>query len=147
MTLVGTVWAPRGPSPMSEGARQDNGLTSAIAVHPNDPNIVYQGTAGGGVWRTLDGGTTWKPIFDRQLALGIGEPQGIAIDPNDSSTVYIGTSGRVTPQSAAGLYKSTDGGSTVVRLGSGFPAGNVGNANQFFTQSINVIIVDPTAST
>jgi hypothetical protein len=146
MTLVGTVWAPRGPSPMSEGARQDNGLTSAIAVHPNDPNIVYQGTAGGGVWRTLDGGTTWKPIFDRQLALGIGEPQGIAIDPNDSSTIYVGTSGRVTPQSAAGLYKSTDGGSTVVRLGSGFPAGNVGNANQFFTQSINVIVVDPADS-
>ncbi|MEU4195424.1 choice-of-anchor D domain-containing protein [Kribbella sp. NPDC026611] len=146
MTLVGTVWAPRGPSPISEGARRDNGLTSAIVVHPNDEQIVYQGTAGGGVWRTVDGGTHWTPLFDRQLSLGIGEPYGIAIDPNDSSTIYVGTSGRVTPQSAAGLYKSVDGGSTVVRMGSGFPAGNLGNADQFFTQSINVIIVDPADS-
>ena len=47
-------------------------------------DIIYQGTAGGGVWRTLDGGDTWTPIFDRQLSLGIGEPGGIAIDPNDT---------------------------------------------------------------
>lgn len=146
MSLAGTVWEPRGPSPMSAGAREDNGLTSTIAVHPNNADIIYQGTAGGGVWRTGDAGATWRPLFDRQLALGIGEPNGIAIDPNDAATMYIGTSARVTPQAAAGLYKSTDGGATVIRLGSGFPAGNVGSASQFFRQSINVIIVDPADS-
>jgi hypothetical protein len=146
MSLNGTVWAPRGPSPMGEGPRQDNGLVSAIAINPNDPSVIYQGTAGGGVWRSIDGGQHWVPQFDRQAALGIGEPAALAIDPNDSDTVYIGTSQRVTPQPQAGLFKSADGGSSCVRLGSGYPAGNVGNAIIFTNQWINVIIVDPADS-
>ncbi|MEP7344992.1 MAG: choice-of-anchor D domain-containing protein [Gemmatimonadaceae bacterium] len=146
MTLTGTVWTAIGPSPMSQGGRQDNGLTSAIAINPNDGNVIYQGTAGGGVWRTRDGGATWTPIFDRQISLGVGEPGAIAIDPNDTSIIYVGTSSRVTPQAQAGLYKSIDGGASCVRVGSGYPSGNVGNATQFVTQSINVIIVDPANS-
>jgi hypothetical protein len=146
VTLTGTVWAPIGPSPISQASRQDNGLTTAIAVNPNDGNVIYQGTAGGGVWRTTDGGSTWTPIFDRQISLGIGEPSAIAIDPNDTSVIYVGTSGRVTPQAQAGLYKSTDGGASCVRVGSGYPAGNVGNATQFVNQNVNVIIVDPANS-
>ena len=121
MSLNGTVWAPRGPSPMGEGPRQDNGLVSAIAVSPNDPSVIYQGTAGGGAWRSIDGGQHWIPQFDRQAALGIGEPAALAIDPNDTDTIYIGTSQRVTPQPQASLFKSTDGGSSCVRLGSGYP--------------------------
>ena len=146
MSLNGTVWAPRGPSPMGEGPRQDNGLVSAIAINPNDPSVIYQGTAGGGVWRSIDGGQHWIPQFDRQAALGIGEPAALAIDPNDTDTIYIGTSQRVTPQPQAGLFKSTDGGNNCVRLGSGYPAGNVGNAIMFTNQWINVIIVDPADS-
>jgi len=146
MTLVGTVWAPRGPSPISAAARQDNGLTTAIAISPNDPNVIYQGTAGGGVWRTTDGGTTWTPIFDRQVSLGIGEPGALAIDPNDTNVIYVGTSQRVTPQIQAGLFKSIDGGASSIRLGSGYPSGNTGNASQFVGQWINVIIVDPANS-
>ena len=143
MTLVGTVWAPVGPSPMAQGGRQDNGLTTAIAINPNNPDVIYQGTAGGGVWRSLDGGDTWTPIFDRQLSLGIGEPGAIAIDPTDTSIIYVGTSSRVTPQAQAGVFRSTDGGASCIRLGSGYPAGNVGNASQFFNRIINEIIVDP----
>lgn len=146
MTLTGTVWAPIGPSPISQGGRQDNGLTTAIAINPSNGNVIYQGTAGGGVWRTLDGGATWTPIFDRQIALGIGEPGAIAIDPSDSSIIYVGTSTRVTPQAQAGLYKSTDGGASCIRVGFGYPAGNTGNATQFAGQDINVIIVDPANS-
>ena len=146
MSLNGTVWAARGPSPMGEGSRQDNGLVSAIAVNPNDPSVIYQGTAGGGVWRSIDGGQHWIPQFDRQAALGIGEPGALAIDPNDTDTIYIGTSQRVTPQPQAGLFKSTDGGNSCVRLGSGYPAGNTGNAIMFTSQWINVIIVDPADS-
>jgi photosystem II stability/assembly factor-like uncharacterized protein len=146
VSLRGAVWAPIGPSPISQGGRQDNGLTSAIAINPNNGNIIYQGTAGGGVWRTLDGGASWTPIFDRQIALGIGEPSAIAIDPNDTSIIYVGTSGRVTPQAQSGLYKSTDGGASCIRVGFGYPAGNIGNATQFVNQNINVIIVDPANS-
>ena len=147
MTLTGTVWVPAGPSPMAQGGRQDNGLTTAIAVNPNNPDVVYQGTAGGGVWRSLNGGDTWTPIFDRQLSLGIGEPSAIAIDPTDSSTIYVGHELAGHP---AGPARACTGRPTAaraaIRLGSGYPAGNVGNASQFFTRIINVIIVDPASA-
>lgn len=150
MALHGTVWAPIGPSPMSEGGGQDNGLVTALAVHPSNPSVLYLGTAQGGVWRSGDGGKTWTPLFDRQLSLGIGEPGGIAIDPGNTSTIYVGTSGRVgsaepdtVRQPTAGLFKSTDGGASWIALGSGFPAGNTGNAGIFVNQNINVILVDP----
>lgn len=146
MTLQGVVWRRRGPSPISAGQRQDNGLVTAIAINPNAADVIYQGTAGGGIWRSVDGGTIWTPQFDRQAALGIGEPGALAIDPNDTDTLYIGTSQRVTPQLQAGLFKSTDGGNSCIRLGSGYPADNVGNSSQFVNQWINVIIVDPADS-
>ncbi len=146
MSLKGTVWAPIGPSPIAENTLQANGLTTAIAVNPNNSNVIYQSTAGGGVWRTLNGGLTWTPLFDRQLALDIGEPGALAIDPNNTNTLYTGTSQRIAPQRQAGLFKSTDGGASWIQLGSGFPAGNTGNASQFANQSINVTIVDPANS-
>jgi hypothetical protein len=152
VTLTGTVWAPIGPSPLGQAGRQDNGVTTAIAINPNNSNIIYQGTAGGGVWRTTDGGVTWRPIFDRQPSLGIGEPGAIAIDPNDTNTIYVGTMGvnplrpGVTLAAQAGLFKSTDGGASFISLGSGYPAGNTGNATQFINQSISVVIVDPANS-
>ena len=94
MSLTGTVWAPIGPSPMNEGGSGgDNGLVTAIAVNPNNPSVIYLGSALGGVWRSDDTGNTWTPIFDHQTALGIGEPGGVAIDPSNTSTIYVGTSG------------------------------------------------------
>jgi len=150
MSLNGTVWAPIGPSPIKEGSGQDNGLVTAITVHPTNQNVIYLGTAQGGVWRSTDGGATWTPLFDRQAALGIGEPGGIAIDPTNPDVIYVGTSGRVggnepdtIHQPTAGLFKSTDAGASWIALGSGYPAGNTGNATQFKNQNINVIIVDP----
>jgi photosystem II stability/assembly factor-like uncharacterized protein len=146
MSLNGTVWIPIGPSPISEGATNDNGLVSAIAINPNNPAIIYIGTVGGGVWRSNDGGLHWKPLFDRQIALGIGEPAGIAIDPTNTNTIYVGTSGRFAPQPQAGLFKSNDGGASWIALGSGYPAGNTGNATLFVNQWINVVLVDPANS-
>src|ERR1043165_9846185 len=124
--IVGTVWAPRCPSPITDGTLRDNGMVTAIAVHPNDGNIFYIGTAGGGVWKTGNAGATWRPLFDRQLSLSIGEHMGVAIDPNDADVLYVGTSGRgrVSPQRQVGLFKSIDGGASWVLLGSGYPAGN-----------------------
>src|SRR6266481_2315977 len=74
MSLTGTVWAPIGPSPIAQGGSPVNGLVSAIAVNPANANIIYMGTAGGGAWRSDDGGATWFPLFDRQLSLAVGEP-------------------------------------------------------------------------
>jgi hypothetical protein len=146
MSLNGTVWAPIGPSPISQGASAVNGLVSAIAVNPANSNVIYMGTAGGGAWRTDDGGASWFPLFDRQLSLAVGEPGALAIDPNDTDVLYLGTSARVAAHPQAGLFKSTDGGASWIRLGSGYPSGNTGNAIQFVNQWINVIIVDPVNS-
>jgi photosystem II stability/assembly factor-like uncharacterized protein len=150
MSLNGTVWAPIGPSPIDQGAISANGQVTAIAVHPNNSNIIYIGTAWGGVWLTRDGGATWTPIFDRAPSLGVGEPGGIAIDPVDASIIYVGTSSRdgsqfsgEATQPPAGLFKSTDSGGSWVRLGSGYPSSAPSNANQFFSQIINIVIVDP----
>ncbi len=143
MSLTGTVWAPIGPSPIAQGGSPVNGLVSAIAVNPANANVIYIGTAGGGAWRSDDGGATWFPLFDRQLSLAVGEPGALAIDPNNTDVVYLGTSARVAAQPQAGLFKSSDGGRSWIRLGSGYPAGNTGNAIQFVNQWINVILVDP----
>jgi hypothetical protein len=130
---------------------------TAIAINPFNASVMYIGIAGGGVWRTRDGGARWTPLFDRQPALGIGEPAGVAIDPYHTDIIYAGTSQRVmlgtgntgifgSPDSSQGLFKSTDGGNSWVQLGSGFPAGNTGNAINLVGVDLNVIIVDPANS-
>jgi hypothetical protein len=114
-----------------------NGQVTAIAVHPNNSNIIYIGTEWGGVWLTQNGGATtptWTPLFDRAPSLGVGGPGRIAIDPVDPSIIYVGTSNRngsafsgEATQPSAGLFKSTDSGPIrtlktrliVVRLRSG----------------------------
>ena len=69
-------------------------MVTSIAVSPNNSDVVYLGTAIGGVWRSVDGGLKWTPIFDQQPVLGIGEPDAVAIDTNDTTTIYVGTSSR-----------------------------------------------------
>src|SRR5262245_25847616 len=55
---------------------------------PGDPLIYYAATASGGVWKTTDGGLTWKPIFDEQNVASIGS---IAVAPSDPHIIYVGT--------------------------------------------------------
>jgi hypothetical protein len=157
MTLTGSVWTPIGPSPINPNpaGEEDNGLVSAIAVHPNNNKIIYIGTAGGGVWRSADGGDNWTPLFDRQASLAVGEPGGIAIDPSNTNTIYVGTSGRLLfrtfdrPETGtfasvqAGLYKSTDAGASWTLLGD---ASNPGTARNLANSAINVVLVDPSNS-
>ena len=149
MSLKGSVWAPIGPSPLHAGI-DVNGQVTSIAVNPNNPRVIYIGTAWGGVWRTQNGGTSWTPLFDHAPSLGIGEPAAIAIDPVDTSVIYAGTSNRegsqfsgAQTQPGAGLFKSTDGGASWIQLGSSYPSSGPSNASIFFSQSINVVIVDP----
>jgi photosystem II stability/assembly factor-like uncharacterized protein len=149
MTLRGRGWIPIGPSPL-DGDLQFNGLVSAIAIQPSNPDIIYVGTGGGGLWKSINGGERWIPLFDRQQSLGVGEPSALVIDPSNPNTLYVGASTRInrgTPnnvvQGPTGLFKSTDGGYSWIRLGSGYPLGNSGNADDFDEQNINVVIGDP----
>src|SRR5713226_9024374 len=69
--------------PATMGGRIDD-----FAVVESNPNVVYVGTASGGVWKTTNNGTTWEPIFDKESVSTIGD---IAIAPSDPSVVWVGT--------------------------------------------------------
>jgi photosystem II stability/assembly factor-like uncharacterized protein len=77
-----------------------------------DPLTYYVATASGGVWKSTDGGLTWKPIFDEQSVASVGS---LAIAPSDPNVIYVGAGeanirGNVSPGN--GIYKSTDAGKT-----------------------------------
>src|SRR6266478_170560 len=91
--------------PATMGGRIDD-----FAVVESNPNIVYVGTASGGVWKTTNNGTTWESVFDKESVSTIGD---IAIAPSDSSVVWVGTGEPNNRQSSSwgdGAYKSLDGG-------------------------------------
>ena len=94
-----------------------SGRINDMEVHPTNNQIIYAGTAGGGVWKSNDAGTTFNPIFDDH-SQSIG---AVAIDPNDpDNIIYVGTGETWTRNSVSygdGLYKSTDGGSNWKKLG------------------------------
>src|SRR5881394_2099420 len=60
---------------------------SAVAGIPGDPSTYYAGAASGGIWKTTDGGTHWRPIFDAQPVASIG---ALAVAPSDTSIVWAG---------------------------------------------------------
>jgi photosystem II stability/assembly factor-like uncharacterized protein len=98
--------------PATMGGRIDD-----FAVVESNPNIVYVGTASGGVWKTTNNGTTWEPIFDKEGVSTIGD---IAIAPSDPSVVWVGTGEPNNRQSSSwgdGAYKSLDGGKTWKKMG------------------------------
>ena len=93
------------------------GRADAVEGIPNDPSVYYFGSTGGGVWKTTDGGQTWKPASDGYFGGTIG---AIAVAPSDPSVVYVGTGeetirGNVSP--GAGMWKSTDAGKTWTHIG------------------------------
>src|ERR1700744_6157190 len=107
------------------------GRAVAVAGVPGSPNLFYFGAAAGGVWKTLDAGATWKPIFDDQKISSIG---AIAVARSNPDIIYVGTGeanmrGDVTW--GGGVFKSTDAGKTWMDLG-------LTDARQ-----IGSIIVDP----
>ncbi len=100
------------------GAAVMSGRIAALAaVHEKGRLTIYIGAASGGVWRSLNGGTTFKPMFDKQPVQSIG---AIAIDPSHPKTVWVGTGEAWTRNSASigdGVYKSTDGGENWTNVG------------------------------
>lgn len=94
-----------------------SGRINDMEVHPTNSRIIYTGTAGGGVWKSNDAGTTFNPIFD-DYCQSIG---AVTLDPNDpDKTIYVGTGETWTRNSVSvgdGLYKSIDGGSNWKKIG------------------------------
>src|SRR5690242_3241356 len=92
-------------------------VTSIAAAHEGDRLTVYVGAASGGVWKSMNGGTTFTPMFDKQDVQSIG---ALAIDPKDSKTVWAGTGEAWIRNSVSigdGIYKSTDGGENWTNMG------------------------------
>ena len=119
----GLHWRMLGPF---RGGRAD----AATGV-PGRPNEFYFGSVGGGVWKSVDGGRVWTPIFDAQSAASIG---AIAVAPSHPDVVYVGTGESTLRDSAGfgdGVYKSSDAGRTWTHVG------------LEHTQHVGKIAVDP----
>jgi photosystem II stability/assembly factor-like uncharacterized protein len=87
------------------------GRVSSVAGVPDNPNVYYFGTPGGGIWKTTDAGHVWSPIFDKEHIASIGS---LAVAPSNSKVIYVGT-GEQTPGN--GVYKSVDEGNTWTHAG------------------------------
>jgi photosystem II stability/assembly factor-like uncharacterized protein len=94
-----------------------SGRVAAVEAVASNPAIVYAGAAAGGVWKSIDAGLTWEPVFDDQPVASIG---AIAVHPQSPDIVWVGT-GEANPRNSVslgnGVYKSLDGGKTWAHLG------------------------------
>jgi len=106
---LGNNWTFVGPNTIG-------GRVRVVKYHPNNPFIVYAGSASGGVFKSVDGGDTWTAMSDNLPTLAIGH---MAIDPGNPEHIYIGTgegSFNWDKVYGDGVYKSTDGGQTWVNI-------------------------------
>src|SRR5262249_2788521 len=118
LVVSSTKWTLIGPEPTDTPYTVPivAGRISALAVDPTNPNVVYAGAAGGGVWKTTDAGTHWTPLTDSQPSLAVGS---LAIDPSNHSTIYAGTGEEnfsLDSYYGAGILKSTNAGSSWTQI-------------------------------
>lgn len=118
--------------PRNIGPGGMSGRVTAIDVVHNDPDIMYVGTASGGLWKSTSGGIKWEPIFDKEVTASVG---AIAIQQSNPSVIWVGT-GEGNPRNSLnggyGIYKSLDGGKNWLPMG------------LEKTRHIHRVIVDPT---
>src|SRR5678810_543448 len=128
--LASTVFAQNGGMPKSPyeeafsrleyrsiGPANMGGRIADVEGVPGDPNVVYVARASGGLWKTTNGGVSWKPIFEREGTISIGD---IALAPSNPEVVWVGTGESAVRNSVSfgdGVYKSTDGGKTWQHMG------------------------------
>src|SRR5436190_15865274 len=101
----------------SIGPPVTSGRVMSIAVEPTNKAVFYVGAASGGVWKTVNGGASFQPVFDTQGSFSIG---WVTIDPRRSNVVWVGTGERNSQRSVAygdGVYKSEDGGHSWTNTG------------------------------
>ncbi|HET7784532.1 MAG TPA: hypothetical protein VFL36_01050 [Myxococcales bacterium] len=100
------------------GSAAMSGRVSAVAArNVSGKTLIYVGSASGGVWKSQDGGTKFKPVFDREPVQSIG---AVTIDPGNPDVVWVGTGETWTRNSVSvgdGIYKSTDAGETWTNMG------------------------------
>lgn len=120
-------YKPRAIGPAGMSGR----VTAIDGVH-NDPNIIYAGTASGGLWKSTNGGVAWEPIFDKEATASIG---AVAIQQSNPSVIWVGT-GEGNPRNSLnggyGIYKSLDGGKNWKLMG------------LEKTRHIHRVVIDPT---
>ena len=157
--LTVPAWTELGPAPIPNGQTQAptvnpvSGRVTAIEVDPSDPNKVYVGTAQGGVYRSLNGGTTWTPIFDSAQSLAIG---ALALDAANGR-LYVGTgeaNGSADSFGGVGIYRIDNVNTSVTLVGPINPVRNYLDAASaaqsvavFTGRSISKILIvanDPT---
>src|SRR5438309_10183219 len=101
----------------SIGPAFTSGRVIGFAVDPNNSARYFVASASGGVWKTVNNGTTWTPVFDREGSYSIG---AIVLDPKNPLTVWVGTGENNSQRSVSygnGLYRSDDGGKTWKNVG------------------------------
>jgi len=126
-TTASTNWTSVNPSGMKylvTGGNFISGRTNSIAFHPTDPLTFYIASAGGGVWKTTDGGTTFQALTDNLTSLACG---AVAVDPVNPSVVYLGTGElnySLDSYYGDGVFKSTNAGASWTQIA---PASTVGS--------------------
>jgi len=94
-----------------------SGRVTSVVVNPKNKFEYYVGVASGGVWKTVNDGTTWTPVFDKEKSYSIG---WVTLDPNDASAVWVGSGESNSQRSVGygdGIYRSDDGGKSWQNLG------------------------------
>ncbi len=118
--------------PRNIGPGGMSGRVTSIDVVTNNPDVMYVGTASGGLWKSTSGGIKWAPIFDNEKTASIG---AVAIQQSNPSVIWVGT-GEGNPRNSLnggyGVYKSLDGGKNWIAMG------------LEKTRHIHKILIDPT---
>jgi photosystem II stability/assembly factor-like uncharacterized protein len=110
LSLGGLKWRSVGPALTS-------GRVGDFAVHPQNRSVYYVAVSSGGVWKTVNAGTTYEPVFDAQGSYSVG---CVTLDPNNPNVVWVGTGENNNQRSVAygdGVYRSKDGGKTWDNMG------------------------------
>jgi photosystem II stability/assembly factor-like uncharacterized protein len=120
-------WIERGPASWNRttGWNPGVGRITSIGIVPLDTTVIYVGSPGGGLWKSVNSGSTWAPLSDN--ASNRLNVTAITIDPNNINTVYV---------AASGYFKSTDGGNTWITMGT-----ITGTVRKFLVQPGNSNIV------
>src|SRR5438132_5755735 len=116
--------APKGGAPWKcIGPTNIGGRMTSVVCHPNNPDFICAGSAGGGVWQSNDAGLKWRSVWRDQDSLNIGS---LAIDPGNPEIIYCGTGEAnlsADSYSGVGIYQTANGGATWKMLA---PSGNAG---------------------